>query len=124
MPVPGAAGQGRPPDGTARPSESGLSAPLTAVPDDGRGTTEPVIALDLALSGKPAVAALDVAGTPEGGAAVLVGQPPSGRGPGIVLVSADGRRAGSLAVPGLTSAWDLHVLPDDTALGTRPLAEE
>ena len=112
------------PDRTARPNEPGLSAPLTAVPDDGRGTSEPVSALDLALSGKPAVAALDVAGTPEGGAAVLVGQPPAGRGPGIVLVSADRRRAGSLAVPGLTSAWDLHVLPDDTVLVTGRLAEE
>ena len=109
---------------TARPIESGLSAPVTAVPDDGQATTEPAVTVDLALGSAPGAHALDVSGTFEGGAGVLVGESPSGRAPHIVLVSADGRRTGPIAVPGLASAEDLHGLPEDSMLVTGRLADE
>ena len=101
-----------------------LSAPVTAAQAEAVSAVSPARTVDLAPAGSAAPTALDVSGTPDGGAAVLLGRASSGPGPSVVFVSADGRLTVPVAVPGLTAAWDLHVLPDGSALASGRLADE
>jgi hypothetical protein len=80
--------------------------------------------VDLSSDDEPETAALDVVGTPQGGALVLMGGPPPGPVRRLVTVSGEGERTNSVAVPGLATAWNLHVLPDGTAVVTGQLAGE
>jgi hypothetical protein len=112
-PAPGpAAGDG---DSRGTATDAPGPAPLTAAPRGGTGAG-PDLAVDLAADRARSEAALHVAGTSDGGALVLMGRPPAGPATRLVRVSPDGRRAGSLAVPAVSSVYGLHVLADGTAL--------
>ena len=96
------------------------SAPVTAAPVTGGTPVGPAVTVDL-VGEVPAGTALQVSGTRDGAALVLLGRP-SPEPATLVQVSADGRRTRSVPVPGIASAWDLHGLPDGTALVTGVLA--
>jgi hypothetical protein len=87
-------------------------------------TTGPEITLLLASGGRFAETALDVVGTRDGGALVLMAVSSPERVTRLVRVSPRGARTGSLAVPGLASGWNLHLLPGGAAVVTGRLAHE
>jgi hypothetical protein len=110
-------------DRPAPPGDLVVPAPVTAAPEDGPAT-RPSVTVDVTAGDGSSESALDVVGTPDGGALVLLGESSPGPATRVVTVSPGGERTGSLAVPGLVSAWNLHRLPDGTALVTGRLAAE
>jgi hypothetical protein len=106
------------PSTTAVPAP--VDAPLTAAPS---ATISARPAAPLVPHEGTAVA-LDMVGTPDGGARVLLGEPPLGPPTGLVTVSPQGAVSTPVAVPGLSKAWDLHALADGTVLVIGRLAEE
>lgn len=115
-------GAGPTPAERTDPADVVPSAPVTATPATSGTPIGPAVTVDLASGGDPAATALHVSGTRDGAALVLLGRP-APRPVTLVQVSAEGRRTGSVAVPGVASPWGLHALPDGTALVTGVLAD-
>lgn len=111
---------------TGRPGASSGGPPPARVPvvaSAGQVTTGPTATVDVATDGAPSEEALDVVGTPDGGAVVLLGEAAQGTATRMVRVSAEGGRSAPLPVPGFAPAWNLHLPADGTAVVTGRLRD-
>ena len=112
---------------TGRPEASAEDSPDAPVPvaaGAGQATTGPAVTVDVAIGGAPSEEAIDVVGTPDGGAVVLLGEGAEGTAPRLVRVSAGGGRSAPVPVPGLAPAWNVHLSADGTAVVTGRLLDQ